>query len=175
MLIRRTLVARTLHQQLRHFSQSSAAAAVLQDPIETPTAETLTYLPGFPRPDPKYAETIFAVPRGRSGRIISAKERKIGRVPSIVFEQEDGQHGGNKRLISVQDKQIKKLVGLLGRSFFLSRLFDLEVRPEFESDEVIEKVRVLPRLVCCLFVFFFLFFFIGKVGNAKMKSVSFNV
>ncbi|KAK1557374.1 hypothetical protein Q3G72_023475 [Acer saccharum] len=66
--------------------------------------------------------------------------------PSIVFEQEDGQHGGNKLLISFQTSQIRKLVNHLGRSFFLSRLFDLEVRPEFASGDVIEKVRVLPRL-----------------------------
>lgn len=68
-------------------------------------------------------------------------------MPSIIFEQEDGQHGGNKRLISVQNNQIKKLVSHLGRTFFLSRLFDLEVRSDFESQDVIEKVRVLPRQI----------------------------
>ncbi|KAG6476060.1 hypothetical protein ZIOFF_065295 [Zingiber officinale] len=67
---------------------------------------------------------ITAIPRDKSGKNISSKERKAGRVPSIVFEQEDGQHGGNKRLISVQMKQIRKLVDHLGRSFFLSRLFE---------------------------------------------------
>ncbi|KAK0599612.1 hypothetical protein LWI29_006963 [Acer saccharum] len=67
--------------------------------------------------------------------------------PSIVFEQEDGQHGGNKLLISFQTSQIRKFVNHLGLSFFLSRLFDLEVRPEFASGDVIEKVRVLPRLL----------------------------
>lgn len=87
------------------------------------------------------------MPRSESGTSISTKERKAGRVPSIVFEQKDGQHGGNKRLISVQANQIKKLVNHSGRSRFLSRLFDLEVRPAFESDEIIERVRVLPRLL----------------------------
>ncbi|XP_057961922.1 uncharacterized protein LOC131153554 [Malania oleifera] len=124
----------------RRYSLSSAAVAV-QDPDVLP----LTYLEGFPKPDPRYAEIIRAVPRGASGTSISVKERKAGRVPSIIFEQEDGQHGGNKRLISVQTNQIRKLVGHLGRSFFLSRLFDLEVRPAFDSDELVEKVRVLPR------------------------------
>lgn len=67
-------------------------------------------------------------------------------MPSIVFEQENGEEGGNKRIISVQTKQIRKLVSILGRSFFLSRLFDLEVRSSLdENAEVIEKVRVLPR------------------------------
>jgi len=138
----------------RHFSQS-AAAAVLHLP------EPLTYLDGFPRPDPKHDETIFAVPRADSGKNISAKERRVGRVPSIIFEQEDGQHGGNKRLISVRTDQIRKLVNHLGRSFFLSRLFHLEVRTQFDSDDVVESVRVLPRNVlslslsnCIIFIVF---------------------
>lgn len=121
---------------------SQTASAVLVNEAEP----VLSYLDGFPKPDPKYAETILAIPRAKSGRNISAKEREAGRVPSIVFEQENGQEGGNKQLISVQWKQIHKLVKHLGYSFFQSRLFDLEVRPEFDSlDEPIERVRVLPR------------------------------
>lgn len=137
MWIYRPIFTKILHQ--RFFTQSAAAAIL--DPLDAP----LTYMQGFPKPDPKYDEIIRAVPRTVSGKSISAKERKAGRVPSIVFEQEDGQHGGNKRLISVQTNQIKKLVNHLGRSFFLSRLFDLELRSGFDSDDVIEKVRVLPR------------------------------
>ncbi|WVZ05542.1 hypothetical protein V8G54_018888 [Vigna mungo] len=124
----------------RHFSQSAAAAV-----LHPPEPEPLTYLDGFPRPDPKHDETIFAVPRADSGKNISEKERRVGRLPSIIFEQEDGQHGGNKRLISVRTDQIRKLVNHLGRSFFLSRLFHLEVRAQFDSDDVVESVRVLPR------------------------------
>ncbi|CAK9141954.1 unnamed protein product [Ilex paraguariensis] len=141
MLIQRSVVAKALH--LRYFTQSAVATLLQAFQQEIP----LTYLEGFPKPDPKYDETIRAIPRAASGSNISAKERKKGRVPSIVFEQEDGQHGGNKRLISVHTNQIKKLVNHLGRSFFLSRLFYLEVRPDFESDELIEKVRVLPRML----------------------------
>ncbi|XAR70240.1 hypothetical protein NMG60_11027028 [Bertholletia excelsa] len=139
MWIQRSGLTRILH--LRHFTESAAALAAGVPEPEVP----LLYFEGLPRTDPKYAEIIRAVPRAASGKSIAAKERKVGRVPSIVFEQEDGQHGGNKRLISVQTNQIRKLVNHLGRSFFLSRLFDLEVRPEFESEDVIEKVRVLPR------------------------------
>ncbi|KAF3786994.1 50S ribosomal protein L25 [Nymphaea thermarum] len=135
-----TLLRRSIG--LRFLSQSLAEAP---SPCSDGTTVPLTYLEGFPKPDPKYSETILGIPREKSGRLISAKERKAGRVPSIVFEQADGEHGGNKRLISVQTKQMKKLITQLGQSFFLSRLFDLEVRPDFESDEIIEKVRVLPR------------------------------
>ncbi|PON32997.1 Ribosomal protein [Parasponia andersonii] len=142
MFLYRSLLTKAIH--IRPYSQ--AAALALQ--VEPPESQVLTYLEGFPRPDPKYAETILAIPRASSGKNISAKERKVGRVPSIVFEQEDGQHGGNKRLVSVRTNQIRKLVNQLGRSFFLSRLFDLEVRSDFESEtDLIEKVRVLPRLV----------------------------
>ncbi|KAJ7971949.1 50S ribosomal protein L25 [Quillaja saponaria] len=141
MYLYRPICTKALH--IRHFSQA-ATASLLQEPPELPP---FTYLEDFPKPDPKYAETIFAIPRLTSGKNIAAKERKVGRVPSIVFEQEDGQHGGNKRLISVQTNQIRKLVNHLGRSFFLSRLFDLEVKTGFESEEIVEKVRVLPRKI----------------------------
>ncbi|KAJ0800784.1 putative ribosomal protein L25 [Helianthus annuus] len=141
MLAPRQVLTRAL--LFRHIRQSSTAAALVQVNNELP----LTYLEGFPKPDAKHAETIVALPRAQSGKNISAKERKAGRVPSIVFEQEDGQHGGNKRLISVQNNHIKKLVNHLGRSYFLSRLFNLEVRPDVESEDIIEKVRVLPRLL----------------------------
>ena len=150
MLIHRSLSNKTLH--LRFFSQAALAldqssSASLSSPFP------LTYLEGFPKPDPKYAETILAIPRATSGKSIAAKERKVGRVPSIVFEQEDGQHGGNKRLISIQTNQIRKLVKHLGQSFFLSRLFELEVRSEFGTGDLIEKVRVLPRKVMGSLVF----------------------
>ncbi|KAL6556425.1 hypothetical protein OROGR_005713 [Orobanche gracilis] len=140
MLIRRasSLTTAAVCQHFRLFS----TAALLQE-VESPVQ--FTYLEGLPRPDPKYDETIHAIPRADSGTSISVKERRAGRVPSILFESEDGQHGGNKRLISVQTNQIKKLVNHLGQSFFLSRLFDMEVRSEFGSDDIVEKVRVLPR------------------------------
>ncbi|PIM99285.1 hypothetical protein CDL12_28219 [Handroanthus impetiginosus] len=138
MLIRRAAALST--SALRRFS----TAALLQE-VDAPPQ--FTYLEGFPRPDPKYDETICAIPRPTSGKNIAAKERKAGRVPSIVFEAEDGQHGGNKRLISVQTNQIKKLVNHLGQSFFLSRLFNLELRQQFDSQDVVEKVRVLPRML----------------------------
>lgn len=153
MVLHRPLLGKThllLHRHLRYFSQSAAALVLPYDP-EAP----LTYLPEFPKPDP--SETITAIPRSESGKKICAHERKAGRVPSIVFEQKDGQHGGNKRLISVQTKQIKKLVAQMGSSFFLSRLFDLHVKPTFDSDDIVENVRVLPRKVqffCCFVVGF---------------------
>ncbi|KAL5708403.1 hypothetical protein ACHQM5_019201 [Ranunculus cassubicifolius] len=109
---RRLLLTKSLIP-IRYISQSTSTII--------PELPPLTYLEGFPKPDPKHNEKILAIPRLISGKNISAKERKVGRVPSILFEQENGEEGGNKRL------------------------FELEVRPDFESEEVIEKVRVLPR------------------------------
>ncbi|EXB24801.1 50S ribosomal protein L25 [Morus notabilis] len=154
MLLYRSLLAKSTHA--RPYSRAAFALIQQQDdnpppsPSPHPPAPPLTYLEGLPRPDPKFAETILAVPRASSGKSVAAKERKAGRVPSIVFEQEDCQNGGNKRLISVRTNQIRKLVNQLGRSFFLSRLFDLEVRADFDSEsetDIVEKVRVLPRLI----------------------------
>lgn len=145
MLLRRPLQALTLPLIRRHLSAAAAEAVISPADLLSPPYD---YLPGHPRPDPKHDEVIFAVPRTSSGRHVAAKERKAGRVPAIVFEQENGQEGGNKRLVSVQSKQIRKLVDHLGRSFFLSRLFWLQVWSEHAGQgDLIEKVRVLPRKV----------------------------
>ncbi|XP_039014952.1 50S ribosomal protein L25-like, partial [Hibiscus syriacus] len=111
----------------------------LPPPLHLPTSKL------SPRPTPNTPRLYSSSHAPSPEKNIFSKERKVGRVPSIVFEKEDGQHGGNKRLISVQTNQIRKLVKHLGESFFLYRLFDLEVRSDFGSGELIEKVRVLPR------------------------------
>lgn len=152
MFLYRPFLNKAIH--IRAYSQA-AAAVLYTEKSFAGEPQVFTYLEGFPRPDPKYADTIVAIPRVTSGKNIAAKERKAGRVPSIVFEQEDGQHGGNKRLISVRTNQIRNLVDQLGRSFFLSRLFDLEVRSDFGSDsdsDLVEKVRVLPRKVIAFLI-----------------------
>ncbi|KAK1322147.1 hypothetical protein QJS10_CPA03g00277 [Acorus calamus] len=148
--VRSITTLRRLSGSRPHLSRPFGSAAAVLAPSESSSvaeASVFEYLEGFPRPDPKHSETILAVPRAGPKKIVAAKERKAGRVPSILFEQEKGEEGGNKRLISVRTNQIRKLVNHLGYSFFLSRLFDLEVRPDFGSDEVIEKVRVLPRKI----------------------------
>ncbi|KAJ8769261.1 hypothetical protein K2173_002189 [Erythroxylum novogranatense] len=140
--LQRFATTKGLHHQHRCRLLSQSAASLIEElEIQTPH----TYPEGFPKPGP--LNTILAVPRAASGSSVSVKERKAGRTPGIVFEQEDGQHGGNKRLISVQTNRIRNLVDKYGTCFFLSRLFNLEVRPEFGSEDLIENVRVLPRLL----------------------------
>ena len=148
MLLRRPLQTLALPLLRRHLSTSAAALSAPDHNIDELLSPPFQYLPGHPRPDPKHDEVIFAVPRKSSGRHFAAQERKAGRVPSIVFEQENGQEGGSKRLVSVPSKQIRKLVDHLGRSFFLSRLFRLQVWSEHAGQgDLIESVRVLPRKV----------------------------
>ncbi|GER33029.1 50S ribosomal protein L25 [Striga asiatica] len=148
MLIRRaaSLTSAAVNLHIRRFSTASLFQEA-DNPLQ------FTYLDGLPRPNPKHDETILAIAREVSGKSIATKERIAGRVPSIVFEAKDGQHGGNKRLISVHGNQIKKLVDHLGQSFFRSRTFDLEIRPEFGSNDIVEKVRVLSRKFSSVLVF----------------------
>lgn len=92
-------------------------------------------------------EVIKAGPRLASGKIISKKERRAGRVPSIVFGQENGHLGGDKQLLAVETKQIERILKKMGKSFFLSRTFDLEIYDDAEQLQSTEKV--LPRSVSC--------------------------
>ncbi|CAI7814749.1 unnamed protein product [Closterium sp. NIES-54] len=107
-------------------------------------------------------EVIKAVLRPGSGKIQAKKERRLGRIPSIVFEQEDGHLGGRKRIVSVDRKQIGRLVKKFGRPFFVSQVFDLEIAAEgaevAEGAEAAEgeaegstvegaRMRVIPKLV----------------------------
>ncbi|CAI5985443.1 unnamed protein product [Closterium sp. NIES-64] len=108
-------------------------------------------------------EVIKAVLRPGSGKIQAKKERRLGRIPSIVFEQEDGHLGGRKRLVSVDRKQIGRLVKKFGRPFFVSQVFNLEIAAEgaeaaegeaagaegVPEESTVESVRmrVIPKLV----------------------------
>jgi large subunit ribosomal protein L25 len=99
----------------------------------------------LPKEEETPEEVIKAVPRSGSGKIVSKKERRAGRAPSIVFSQENGHVGGDKQLISVETKQIERLLKRLGKSFFLSKTFDLELCDE--EGNVQARERVLPRSI----------------------------
>ncbi|KAG6389253.1 hypothetical protein SASPL_150718 [Salvia splendens] len=101
-------------------SRRFSTAALLQN-IDAPPI--FTYLEGFPRPDPKYDETIHATPPER------ASPPRRGRPAAFRASY------STRRMAST---------AATNASF---QLFDLEVRPEFGSSEVVEKVRVLPRKI----------------------------
>lgn len=138
LIIQRCLRIQTPLTQ-RTFSQ--AAVVAVEEDSQQPIADE------YPKPDPKYAEIIRALPRERSGRIVAAKLRAKGRIPSIVFGCENGEQGGNKTLVSVETKQMRNLLRKVGESSLLSRTFDLEVKAAPDSEEIVEKGRVLPRLI----------------------------
>ncbi|KAJ7571177.1 hypothetical protein O6H91_01G153000 [Diphasiastrum complanatum] len=129
------------HQASSTHRRCYSQAAVLKED----TAEAEAAPNASPSPSPR--EVLWAIPRVDSGSIISGKERKAGRVPSVVFEQENGHLGGNKQLISVNTKQISRILKQIGVSFFHSRLYDLEIHSQAEGGEVLSKEVVLPRLL----------------------------
>lgn len=119
--------------------QYSQAAAVQ---VEADSGESEHLLA---KEEEKPEEVLKAVPRYGSGKIVSKKERRAGRAPSIVFGQENGHLGGDKQLISVETKQVERLMKRLGKSFFLSKTFDLEICDE--QGNVQSRERVLPRSI----------------------------
>ncbi|CAI5486846.1 unnamed protein product, partial [Closterium sp. Naga37s-1] len=151
----------------------AGAPAMAEDRLAEATAEAEGAAGGFelglvpPPPDhgeeeARKKEVIKAVLRPGSGKIQAKKERRLGRIPSIVFEQEDGHLGGRKRIVSVDRKQIGRLVKKFGRPFFVSQVFDLEIAAEgaevAEGAEAAEgeaegstvegaRMRVIPKLV----------------------------
>eukprot|EP00271_Cylindrocystis_brebissonii_P023391 TRINITY_DN9684_c0_g2_i1.p1 TRINITY_DN9684_c0_g2~~TRINITY_DN9684_c0_g2_i1.p1 ORF type:complete len:280 (-),score=26.34 TRINITY_DN9684_c0_g2_i1:263-1102(-) len=104
------------------------------------------------QPNSLSEEIISAWSRPLSGRLNAKKERKAGRCPSIVYEHRDGHLSGHRQLISVESKQILRLLQKYGRTFFLSRTFELEVQHPAEETHGIagpltRRERVLPRQV----------------------------
>ncbi|KAL3675106.1 hypothetical protein R1sor_025054 [Riccia sorocarpa] len=89
---------------------------------------------------------LRAFPRKKTGKIWCKKERRVGLVPSIVFEQENGHLGGNKQLVSVEKAQLENIVNKIGQSFFLSRTYDLEIYDK-PGGQIQTKEKVLPRVI----------------------------
>ena len=95
-------------------------------------------------------EVIRAYIRSGSGKVHAKRERKKGRVPSIVFEQEDGHLGGHKRLVSLDRKQMERLLNKHGRPFFMSRIFNVDIVEEAEEEggeDRVTRIRAIPKKV----------------------------
>lgn len=94
--------------------------------------------------------TIQAVPREVSGRKVSSKERAQGRIPAIVFAQEQVDVDGKKtdvsrkQLLSTERKQIQSILKSVGPEFFRSTTFKLQIRAGLGSSMLIESGNVLP-------------------------------
>ncbi|GBG60313.1 hypothetical protein CBR_g4269 [Chara braunii] len=75
-------------------------------------------------------DVIDAKLRSGAGKNLVKKLRRRGLIPSIVFEQEGAEHGGNKELIAVDTKLIQRLLKRHGLSLFMSRTYDLRITRE---------------------------------------------
>lgn len=113
----------------------------------------------LPKVEGKPEEVIKAFPREGSGKNVSKRSRRSGQAPSIVFSQENGHLGGDKRLITVETKQIERLLKRFGQSFFLSKTFDLETCDE--EGNSLSREHVLPRSIHL------------HAGNDKLLNVTF--
>ncbi|CAM6128090.1 unnamed protein product [Calypogeia fissa] len=88
---------------------------------------------------------LRAFVRQSSGKIHAKKERRLGLVPSIVFEQEKI---WENNLISCERKQLDDILNRLGRSFFLSRAYELEVYDKpGPGGQLLSRERVIPRTI----------------------------
>ncbi|CAM6108849.1 unnamed protein product [Calypogeia fissa] len=88
---------------------------------------------------------LRAFVRQSSGKIHAKKERRLGLVPSIVFEQEKI---WENKLISCERKQLDDIVNKLGRSFFLSRAYELEVYDKpGPGGQLLCRETVIPRTI----------------------------
>jgi hypothetical protein len=92
-------------------------------------------------------KVLRAFLRSESGKIWCKKARRLGLVPSILFEAQNGHLGGNKMLVSLERKELDDIVNKIGRTFFLSRAYDLEIY-DLPGGELLSRERVLPRTVC---------------------------
>ncbi|KAL2623690.1 hypothetical protein R1flu_003895 [Riccia fluitans] len=89
---------------------------------------------------------LRAFPRKKTGKNWCKKERRVGLVPSIVFEQENGHLGGNKELVSVEKTQLENIVNKIGQTFFLARTYDMEIYDK-PGGQIRKKEKVLPRTI----------------------------
>ncbi|XP_057487897.1 uncharacterized protein LOC130773944 [Actinidia eriantha] len=98
--------------------------------------------------------TIQAVPREWKGSRVSARDRAQGRIPAVVFCQEnpsDGQAAAasarpvaRKHLLTTERKQIQSILKSVQLPFFCSTTFPLQIRAGSGSSTLLESGNVLP-------------------------------
>lgn len=94
----------------------------------------------------KYYHTIQAIPREVAGPRVSGRDRAQGRVPAVVFSQNQ-QHPPlitKKQLLTTERKQIHSILKSVGPDFFCSTTFNLQIRAGSGSSVLLESRNVLP-------------------------------
>ncbi|EFJ25126.1 hypothetical protein SELMODRAFT_149576 [Selaginella moellendorffii] len=139
---RRECIARRWAAITRWYSESTAALAAEEESAAPPLAKV-------PVPQEAVLDVLYAAPRVESGTRACMKMRNKGIIPGIVCSQEDGHQGGHKQLLVLNSNKLNLLLKKFGQSFFMSRLYTLELRtePDPKEGELISRERVLPRLI----------------------------
>lgn len=89
--------------------------------------------------------TIQAIPRELTGCRVAAKERALGRIPSVVFARSETD--SRKLLLTTDAKQVMSLLEKIDPSFFCTTPLSLQVRAGPGSSVVLQSGTVLPLKV----------------------------
>ncbi|KAF9611426.1 hypothetical protein IFM89_032095 [Coptis chinensis] len=91
--------------------------------------------------------TIQAVPREYTGPRISGRERSQGKIPTVVFtqdQQDPNKPISRKQLLTTERKQINAILKSVELPYFCSTTFQLQIRAGAGSSCLIDSGTVLP-------------------------------
>eukprot|EP00249_Psilotum_nudum_P007887 c20892_g1_i4 orf=543-947(-) len=85
----------------------------------------------------------------REARGVVTEEGILGRIPAVLTDGEKCRWPKMSQdvLLSLERKQIRRLLRKLGELSFLSRVFDMEIYSQHSPEKATECLRVLPRNV----------------------------
>ncbi|KAF5174960.1 Ribosomal protein L25/Gln-tRNA synthetase, anti-codon-binding domain-containing protein [Thalictrum thalictroides] len=90
--------------------------------------------------------TLQAIPREYTGSRLAAKDRAQGRIPAVVFfqQQNETERGKERRLLTIEKKQIKSILKSVQLPYFYSTTFELQIRAGSGSSHLLHSGTVLP-------------------------------
>ncbi|PIA52329.1 hypothetical protein AQUCO_01000294v1 [Aquilegia coerulea] len=89
--------------------------------------------------------TLQAIPREYTGSRLAAKDRAQGRIPAVVFTQNQTEHGKETRLLTIEKKQINSILkSSVQLPYFCSTTFKLQIRAGSGSSNLLHSGTVLP-------------------------------
>ncbi|KAL5705093.1 hypothetical protein ACHQM5_023438 [Ranunculus cassubicifolius] len=91
--------------------------------------------------------TIQAIPREITGTRISSRDRSQGRIPTVVFSQDQQDPSkpiSRKQLLTTETKQIKSILKSVQLNSFCSTKFQLQIRAGAGSSHLLDSGTVLP-------------------------------
>lgn len=92
-------------------------------------------------------QVLQAYLRSRRARCV-ARVREQGRIPAVLVDGDKSRRpkdGSTDLFLSLEAKPITALLKLIGKRDFVSRVFDMDIFRNPESQEIKERLQVLPR------------------------------